>query len=171
MKHLILLRHANAKNSIKYNDDFDRPLSKRGKQQCHETGSELCRLINDEIVPPPSLLLSSNAVRTVETTEEIKAYMEENLNIPWKAVTYFDKNLYLPSIEEMLVSLWSAPPETETILLCSHNPGISYLAETLFGRVGGQLPTAGWAAGSFEAETWQDINKQNSILLEVGGSL
>lgn len=168
MKYLILLRHANAKNPAKYNSDFERPLSSRGRSQCPLAAEEIARLVKDDLLPAPELLLSSPAARTLGTIEHFSSAFKESYSGSWSPKIEYDENLYLPRIDEILDSIWGAA-DADSLLVCSHNPGISYLAEALFGYLDGYLATAGWAAGSFDADSWQEINKVNSRLIDTGG--
>ena len=118
MKHLLIIRHGHAAHGHSM-DDFDRPLTGRGKKECRKMAELAGEWIARGEVPPLNIFLSSPAVRTRQTAEIFSAAL---LNGNDGEVQY-DGLLYLPTMEECLEVLWSTPEEVQTLAFCSHNPG------------------------------------------------
>ena len=73
---------------------------------------------------PPPLILSSPARRAKETVERISPSLYGTLG-----PVVFKENLYLPSIEDSLEVLRQQDDGIDRLAICSHNPGITRLAE------------------------------------------
>jgi len=142
MHTLILLRHAKAEPEAESGADFDRELTETGWSEARRIG----RVLSDAGFTP-DLVLTSAAVRTVQTWEVAGA-------------------AFGPVKVEALDSLYEAAPETllseaaargagaGTVVVVGHNPGIATLAAYLAresdapeaGLIGRSFPTAAAAA-------------------------
>ena len=154
MKHLILLRHAEADPG---GSDFERKLTLRGLREAEEASAAIRKILKKLTVPPPRLILSSPARRALQTIVPFSgtAAGEAEIRTP--------RELYLPGVESCLEQLWAAGEE-ESVLLCSHNPGISLLGEALFRWIG-LLSPGGFIIGGFTAESWTGILPGEGTLL------
>ncbi len=120
-KTLLLVRHAQAEDQSKMFKDFDRELTSRGIMDAARLGHELKK--KDFTVDQ---LKTSAAARTQQTTKVIA----EQLKIDVDTIEAVD-DLYGGGPQAYLAALNTTPDTTQTLLLCGHNPDISYFAEYL----------------------------------------
>ena len=116
---LLLLRHAEALDHAGI--DRERPLSPKGHQQAAMV-AELLGTYH----PRPTLLLSSSAVRTLETAAPIA----QQIGLEITPCDWALPGMTLEAAVEKLGSLASAP----CILLVGHQPDLGDLATGLLGR-------------------------------------
>ncbi len=166
MKHLILLRHATAENPGNQTDDFDRRLTPRGKAESSLSGTGIMDVLSQYSIKAPEIIFSSPSRRTDETVRIVQTKLNTNSGLPVKLI-YF-RELYLPSLEDLLNTVWSGD-DADSVLICSHNPGISILANHLFGDELYPLPPGGFVVGSFDCSAWPKADIQNSRLVRTGG--
>lgn len=115
---LLLLRHADALESAA--SDLARPLSPKGHRQATEVAQRLQTSTHQ-----PSLILSSPAVRTMETANVVASILKlKVISCPWA----------LPGmVPEAAIEALSAYRTSERVLLVGHQPDISFLAAQLLG--------------------------------------
>ena len=134
---LILLRHGKSDWSTG-EDDFDRPLKKRGKNASKLVGKWLTT--NQRT---PDFVITSPAKRALQTAEISCDAMDIN-----KDNIYKRKHIYLATPEELLYVQEDCPREAKRVMLVGHNPGLEELLYFLVnGRItipedGKILPTA-----------------------------
>ncbi|MDH3899733.1 MAG: histidine phosphatase family protein, partial [Gammaproteobacteria bacterium] len=111
---LLLLRHAKSDWSAGTNDDFSRPLSKRGRKDSPKMGTWMKR--NGLI---PDYIVSSPASRARQTTELVcdAAGFDPGI-ITWNA------DLYLADLQTLLEIAGNSPDPANTVMLVGHNPGM-----------------------------------------------
>ncbi|WP_193368275.1 SixA phosphatase family protein [Pelagibius marinus] len=158
MPELLLLRHAKSDWKDAALDDFDRPLSKRGRQAAPRMG-EYLRAQGLE----PNLVLCSSARRARETLKLVLTALASEPEISYL------KSLYLAPPSRMLAILRRQSPETGRILLIAHNPGLERLALGLARGAEGQdhsaaaqsmaekFPTA--ALARFRVAAWASLGE------------
>ena len=122
---LILLRHGKSDWSTG-EDDFDRPLKKRGRNASELVGTWLST--NERA---PDFVITSPAKRAVQTAE----IACEVMNIRKKSI-YKRKHIYLATPEELVYVLEDCPKEARRVMLVGHNPG---LEELLYYLVDGKM--------------------------------
>jgi phosphohistidine phosphatase len=122
---LILLRHGKSDWGTD-DDDFNRPLKKRGKVAAGQAGKWLT---NNGYLP--DFVISSPAKRAMQTAELACTDMDLR-----KKKIYRQKHIYLATPEELLHVLEDCPLQAKRVMLVGHNPG---LEELLFYLVNGQL--------------------------------
>ena len=121
MKHLLLLRHAEAEQSPPGLGDSDRMLTERGHSEAREAAASIAATaLSIDIV------LASPARRTRDTITIVAA----RLGLPASSIEY-EPRLYLGSPDALLQALRLIRPDAHTALLVGHNPGISELAQQL----------------------------------------
>lgn len=155
MRTLSLLRHAKSSWDDPVLDDFDRPLSERGRRDAPRMGAFMAErgLI-------PDLVLCSSARRTRETLDLVLA----PLGRPDIAVT-FSRDLYLAPAEALLNALRGCDAGRRHVLLVGHDPGLSELCAELAGSgprddlaaMASKFPTAGLAVVDIEAPDWRAL--------------
>ncbi|MGD9597787.1 MAG: histidine phosphatase family protein [Steroidobacteraceae bacterium] len=135
MRYLTLVRHGEAEWRESPTADFDRPLTRRGLAEAADAAKRL----RARGLPPPDLLLTSPAVRTLQTAEAIA----RELGIVRDRIEHIDP-LYLASHATLGSVVAGTDSRIRHLLLVGHNPGISEFARQLApGLVSGSLPTGG----------------------------
>lgn len=121
---LVLVRHGEAVSLEEkgLSDDFDRPLTPRGKEQALWAGRELKSDFD--------LILVSSACRTRETWQIMSSFVACT-NPP-----HFEKSAYLAgrkALRDLLHKIIGKQP-IKRVLVIGHNPGISHLLQNLSGH-------------------------------------
>lgn len=147
MQRLILMRHAKAERQSDSGQDFDRPLSPRGRVQAAAMGGVLA---GAGLTPTAAL------VSAARRTQETWGLAEQAF--PGVPAT-IDRALYNTSWLSMLEMIQAR--ETETLLVVGHNPTVHELALALLrdgsasaaviAKVQSQFPPATAAAFTFDA--------------------
>lgn len=150
MKTIILVRHAKSSWKNPSLDDFDRPLSKRGKRNAPFMGEKLKQR---KIIP--DLVLSSPAKRARKTA----AAVARTLDYPKKKIMFFDK-MYHASARYLFELLKGLGDDSETVMLFGHNPSFNDLADLLLKRNPiDNIPTSGVCCISFAVNQWQKVEE------------
>ncbi len=163
MLNLLLLRHAKSSWNEPGQDDFDRPLNKRGTKAAAAIGQHL-----DEADLAPGLVLCSSAVRTRATLTLVLREIDSTA-----PAVVFDDELYLAEPETILAKVRAIDPQHKTVLVIGHNPGMHALALELAGagprdmlaELAMQFPTAALAHLSFTAADWSTILPASGTLV------
>lgn len=116
MKHLHLLRHANAEPNGFGFSDFARPLTEQGQKEAKEVGQYLH---HNKITF--DFVMCSAALRAQETLEPLKPYLGTQ-------VIEISDNFYNISEDRILEYLRLISDEKERVLYIGHNPGIAFAA-------------------------------------------
>jgi len=163
MRHLLLLRHAEAEAPRSDVEDIARPLTERGRQQAREAAERLRRL-----PPLPDTLLLSPAARTRETAELIRM----GLGLEAGCELREDPAIYLAAPDALLAALRACAPQSRCVLLVGHNPGLS----ALIGRLASgkatrdalpadparfELPTAGLCRLQLDVPDWAQLRPRS----------
>src|SRR5262249_9748663 len=120
---LMLLRHAKAKRPEDGIEDFDRKLTKRGR----EDATELGKLMKKEHFAPELALVSSSK-RTRQTWERVAD--ELGGEVPAREM----RALYLGAPSRLLEVVRRTPAEISCLVVVGHNPGIETLCARLTGE-------------------------------------
>ena len=148
MKRLTLVRHAKSDWSLPGQDDWDRPLNKRGQRDA----PEMARRMRSRRLKP-DLILSSPAVRALSTA----AVMARELKVP-AAHLMQDERLYLASPNDLLAVVREHGGALKHVMVFGHNPGITECANRLStGDHIDNLPTCGVFTAQFAIESWHDL--------------
>ena len=154
MKTLALFRHAKSDWSDPALGDFDRPLAPRGLKAAPRMAKAM-----KSMGLAPELVLCSEAVRTRQTWDLVAPGLGAD---PRLVVRH---GLYLASPAELLEAVRGVGPETGSLMLIGHNPGMEDLAAALAGpdseaaalkRMARKFPTAALAVLAFEIADWRD---------------
>jgi phosphohistidine phosphatase len=144
-RRLWLLRHGSAEpNGLR--GDEDRALSAEGMQQARRIGAQLAA-----VADAPTLILCSPARRARETAALVIERAGQALR---GAALHVEPPLYLASAGALLSRLAELDPETPTVLIVGHNPGLSDLSSQLV-RSGPPLLRRRAALGLATAELLQ----------------
>lgn len=153
-KTLYLVRHA--KSSWKNPDlaDSQRPLNKRGKRDAPLMGRTLRE--RREI---PELLISSPAKRALSTA---KLFAKE-FNYK-KGKIEISEILYMASSSDFYNAIEKCNNFLKSIMLFSHNPGITDFVYLISGYGIENIPTSGTVRIDFDTDSWKGIkNKKGEI--------
>jgi len=155
MKKLYLVRHA--KSSWKYTDlrDFERPLNKRGERDAPFMGKLLAE---DDVMP--DLIISSPAVRALSTAKKIAS----ELGYPVEKIETH-KRLYESDTDDYLNVITRVPDEVETLMIFSHNPGLTILNNFLCDKRIDNIPTCGIVNIKIKIKHWKDIDFEKGQLI------
>lgn len=125
MKSIFLLRHAKSSWKDETLDDFDRPLSKRGR----EAATAIGRYMTAEALAPAQILCSPSR-RTRETLERLQKHYSAAVPVR------FEKQLYLADAPVLLRRLKRLNDALASVMLVGHNPGLEALAFLLLDDAG-----------------------------------
>jgi phosphohistidine phosphatase len=149
MKRLTLVRHAKSDWSLPGQDDWDRPLNKRGQRDA----PDMARRLRSRRLKP-ELILSSPAVRALTTA----TVMARELKVPAAHVLQ-DERLYLASPADLLAVIRDLGGEARHLMVFGHNPGLTECANRL--SAGDQidnLPTCGMFTAQFDIKAWGELD-------------
>jgi phosphohistidine phosphatase len=149
MKRLTLVRHAKSDWSLPGQNDWDRPLNKRGQRDA----PEMARRLRSRKLKP-DLILSSPAVRALSTA----SVMARELNVP-AALVAQDERLYLATPNDMLAVIRELGGEAKHLMVFGHNPGLTEFANRLSAsdRID-NLPTCGTFTALFDLRDWSTLD-------------
>lgn len=163
---LWVLRHAKAvADPPPGGADHDRTLAPRGRRDAGALGRRLAGdrfgLDRDDL---PDLVLSSTAVRTRQTTEEVLSALAD------PPVVDFRHALYYATPEQALAEVQTVPDAARAVLLVGHNPtahalaaGLGDLETAVEVEVKG-FPTCALAVYRLPAARWLDIAEGTGTL-------
>lgn len=147
MKTILLVRHAKSSAADLGQSDFERPLNKRGKEDAVEMAK---RISND--IPEIDLFISSPAKRARKTAEKfLKQYGVE------KDQLILFPSLYEAGLHDFNEVIENLPDEAQTIALFSHNPGITYYANSQNCLNIFNMPTGSVFAVKIDTDKWSQI--------------
>lgn len=144
MKTLIITRHAKAVPGTGNEPDIMRKLAPRGYKDIKIIALEL---VKHDLVP--GLIVSSPAVRTVETARHLAAHFDEH-TIP--VITR--DSLYMDFPDEIFGFIESLCPEEKTVMVVGHNPDVMDKVEQLSEVDLDSFPTSATAVIDFDTESW-----------------
>ena len=121
MKELILVRHSNAESESFSNSDFDRKLSGKGIKRAKSQAIEM-----QSRGKVPDLIITSSAVRAIETADIFFEIFENNC--PIKEVAYLYEDFTTSDFFNLINSIDNS---YSTVMLVGHNPTISAMAYRL----------------------------------------
>lgn len=146
MKTLLLLRHGKSSWSDEALADHDRPLKKRGQEAADRIG----RLLNESNLVPDHVLTSS-AVRAVETTQRVIQAAA------WSGSAEVVPALYHAEPNGLVAIVSRVPSRIDRVLVVGHNPGLENWLTRLIGRIEA-FPTAALAQIELPIESWLDLS-------------
>jgi phosphohistidine phosphatase len=148
LKTLLLLRHAKSAWDIPGLADRERGLKKRGIREASLMGAALV-----DRVLPDSIYVSS-ARRAQLTLEGFAVGWPGLLNVS----THTDETLYTFSVDDLFEWLAARPSCKDSVLLISHNPGMTDLVNLLAGEYWlDNVPTAGYVEMRLHIDQWRQV--------------
>ena len=152
MKTVILIRHVKSDWSNLLND-FDRPIREDKKEDALQIAKEI-----DKKSAVPELIISSPAVRTLQTTKLFCGKWE----YPFKKVLQ-NKSLYECTAKDILAVINKADDNCDSIAIICHNPAITDFVNQYSDSSVDNVPTTGAIKITFEAKHWKDINGDGKV--------
>jgi len=156
MKRVYVIRHAKSSWADLTQKDIDRPLNKRGMrdlpimaEHCLDKGYT------------PEMIITSDAKRAHTTALGFKNKMgvEDSRFI-------VDPNLYLAPESTYIQVCRSLHDDVDSVMLFGHNPGITYLANTIPNTMIDNVPTCGVLVVDVEIDSWKDLSLEKGKLIE-----
>ncbi len=160
MKHLILIRHADAKHGHPGLRDFDRPLSKTGERESRATGKALLKH-----PPLPERIVCSDAVRTADTASLVADVIGLD-----ESVIRSEHALYGGAFTALLYTIAALPDAHSCVALVGHNPSISELTGILSddGKLV-MMKTGDAIRIDLPADTWRKAARQRGKATKLAG--
>jgi|SRR4030095_367870 len=155
MKTLYLVRHAKSSWDEVDLSDHERPLAKRGKHDAPMMGKILA-----EREEKPDFIISSPAKRAYSTAKRMAKefdYSTEKIHI--------DESLYMGDTDDFYKVIQSTSDEFNRIMLFSHNPEITYFANSAASANIDNIPTCGVVRVDFETNSWKEIKNKKGKLV------
>lgn len=156
-KILYLLRHAKSSWTDRSISDFDRPLNKRGIQQAPEIAAILAS--KDA---RPQVIISSPANRAFSTAKTMAVALSSD-----KSKIGSDKRIYEANIQTLMYLIQELDDDLQSVLLVGHNPGFSYLVNTLSRQKVAPLPTCTLIQLRLDIEHWNELEAECGELISV----
>ena len=161
MRRLLLLRHAKAERLQPGGRDQDRVLAQRGRADTKTLGAYLAR---HAFIPDRAVV--STAARTRETWTLLTTAMGQTPPVS------FEERLYDASPEAILQTIKATGPDTGTLMVIGHNPGLQELTATLVAsgdieareRLGREFPTSALVVIGFTVEHWNGVHPRSGRL-------
>ena len=148
MKRLILIRHAEAAESLNNQPDKERDLTSVGKSNATQIGGYLFR---EKFWP--DIIISSDAKRARSTTQIIASQLKTDTS-----KVLFNSLLYTVASHKVFLDETNTIPDRfTTVLLVGHNPIVSSMAEYFTNASKGNLPPAAVIVIEFEVDSWKDV--------------
>ncbi|GAB3171928.1 SixA phosphatase family protein [Telluribacter humicola] len=147
-KTLYLVRHAHTEDRAPMFKDFERELTGRGVMDAARMGRHLAQ---QEITV--NRIVTSSAVRAYQTAK----VMAEQLHFDVDAIESWD-NLYDGGPQAYLKAINATPEDCQWLMLCGHNPDISYFAEYLTRSDVGSMEKGSVAIFEFEDLNWAEVS-------------
>jgi phosphohistidine phosphatase len=157
MKTLFLVRHGKAQKGILGQDDFERKLNERGKEDVVEMAKRLKKK-NIE----PEHWISSPAERAFATA---KAFAKE-YKIELKDIKLAE-HIYEAQTADLLYVINQIKDQYNSTILFGHNPAFTLIIDYLTGKDIENLPTSGIAAITFDFDSWEFLSRNTGSLLFI----
>ena len=155
MKTLLLVRHAKSSWDDPSLSDFDRPLNDRGKNDAPEMAKRLSekKIAIDAFV-------SSPAKRAKKTCKFFAKEFDHDKND-----IVLEERLYEAGPDNFLDVIKDFKNKWDSVAIFSHNPGITYFANSLTEVKLDNMPTCSIFAIKINADKWEEIEEANKEFL------
>ncbi len=151
MKELFLIRHAKSSWEFPDLDDIQRPILPKGYKRTVRVGKYLRKGGHN-----PDVILSSPAVRAIETAKIIAGMIEYPIKKIW-----ISDPVYFEGSQNILKTIKQLSDEYEKVFLVGHNPTITTLANNFLKDHIDYIPTSGVLCLSFDVDQWKEISIKN----------
>jgi len=153
---LSLIRHAQADDPVTQQEDWDRPLTRRGTLDAKEMARRM-----KTAKYKPQLILSSPAVRARQTSEAFAQCFTG-------ATLQFVDDLYLAEPKQLLQSIREYGGTATHLLVVAHNPGITEFANQIAqDRNIDAMPTGCVVTAEFALSNWHELQSNSGVNVEL----
>ncbi len=156
-KTLLLLRHAKAEDQSQMFKDFDRELTSRGIMDAARMGHYL-----KQHGTAIQSIKTSAAARTYQTAKIVAEQMKFEVD----DIETVEK-LYSGGPQAYLAAVNATPDAVQILLICGHNPDISYFAEYLTSADIGSMQKCSLTIVDFADQTWAEISGKTGNLVKL----
>lgn len=159
MKQIILIRHGKAEEYDFINSDFERSLTKKGKQISREIAEKVTKK-----GIAPQIIFSSPAFRALETA----IIFADELNYPFSEIK-LRKEIYSGFCTESLKEiLKNADNSKNSLAFVGHNPGLTEIAAEATGYSDIYMPKTSVVVIESKADNWSDffLSERKLLLFE-----
>lgn len=108
----------------------------------------------------PDLVLSSTAVRALETTELLMS----SLGLDKQALLTTD-TIYEAPLSALQHAISKLPEQTPVAMMVGHNPGVSSLGGFLCSNSNLPMPTCAMACFELDIDRWEDLYRDCATML------
>lgn len=155
MKTLYLVRHAKSSWDCPDLEDTERPLNSRGKHDAPLMG-KLLKKMKEE----PDKIISGHAKRAFSTARRIA----EEIGYPKKNIEE-DERLYMAGSLDFVDVISGQKKNVNSIMLFSHNPGITSFANSISNANIENIPTCGIVKIDFDINKWNEISEAKGKMI------
>jgi len=142
MKRLVIVRHGKAV-PYGYENDFERDLRDRGKNDAARISSELkSRNILPDFIKTARIFAKNLGYPSGKIQEEPGIY--EGL-----------------TTDEFIDMIQKLPEEVSTAFFFGHNPGFYYYVANLLSAFNGDMPTSSAVGIDFEGDSWKTVEARS----------
>ena len=152
MKRLILVRHAKSSLNQPLVSDHERILNQTGISEAKLIGQYLS---NNKYTP--CHIISSTAIRTIETANIIIKQLKFKNNIETQSLIYSDSFL------KILNLINNIDNQYQCVMLVGHNPTITQLINHITNMRIDHMPTCGTGIIDFKV-TWDSITEDGQLI-------
>ena len=147
MKRVVIVRHAKSV-PYGYEDDFNRDLKSRGKNDAKLVSEELKRkgVIPDSMISSPA----KRAIKTARIFAETLGFNRKNI---LEVEDIYDGQ----TTAEFLEMIQNLPKESQTVFFFGHNPGFHYFVSNLLKYFEGDMPTCSTVGIDFAVDSWEKV--------------
>lgn len=148
MKRLIAIRHGKSSwlNPVR---DHDRLLLQRGIEDAHLIGEQLSYL-----KIKPDAMWSSTAARALQTATIVSEYLDYDLK-----TFSLKRSLYTFNMNDLIDVISTCDDAIDSLLIFSHNHGLTSLVNTLGDQLFDNIPTTGVVVIDMDTTSWQALKK------------
>lgn len=154
MKALYLVRHAKSSWKQPELSDFERPLNKRGRNDA----PRMAKLLHDLKIVPDAIIASP--ANRAATTARIFA---KTMGFPLNEIQYIDQ-IYEASVHTLYDILHEIEENYGKVMIVGHNPGMTFLANSLSNHSIANLPTCGIFAIDIPNSPWNEISEDSGTM-------
>ena len=154
MKRVIIVRHAKSV-PYGYDDDFNRDLSDRGKNDAANIGNELKKR-NIK----PDVMISSPAKRAIKTARIFAEQLDFERNKIIEKQDIYDGQ----TTSEFVEMIQELPEPASTVFFFGHNPGFYYFAGNLLTGFHDDMPTCSTVVIDFDSDLWGKVEARTGKL-------
>ena len=153
MKSILLFRHGKSNWKAQYDNDHERPLSKRGVKAAKLMGKYAYQ--NKQV---PDKIISSTALRAKSTAELASKFGN------WNSDFSLDSDIYHCSTEILQTIVAKQDPNINYICLVGHQPTFSFFLNEIAGENLLTFPTASMAKINLTIDRWKEIEPRKGFL-------